>query len=511
MKKIRRALLSVFDKRGLVELAQALHETGVQLIASGGTAKVLVEAGLPVISVEEWTGSPEVLQGRVKTLHPRIHAGILARRTHAGDSEDLKRLGADTIDLVVVNFYPFRQTVAQGKSTSEIIEAIDIGGPTMARAAAKNYPDVVVLSDPSDYAEFLENFRGEAVISAELRRRFAARTFARLAAYDASIGEYFSDGAYLGISLERVQECRYGENPHQKGALYMEVGALPRGVAALKQLQGKKLSYNNLHDAHAALRLAREFENCAAIIIKHATPCGVGLALTPAQAVRRALQTDPVSAFGGIVALTKPLDQETAEILAEIFLEVILAPSLTEEALTEFAKKKSLRILTYELGELRKPSAAAELRSVWGGFLKQESDEGFPELADLKIVTKRAPSPDELEALELAWRVCKHVRSNAIVFADAVRTLGIGAGQMSRVDSVEVAIRKATKSGLTLVGSVCASDAFFPFRDGLDAAVRAGATAVIQPGGSVRDDEVIQAADEQNVAMVFTGRRHFRH
>lgn len=512
MEKIRRALLSVSDKQGLADLARVLHEAGVQLLASGGTAKTLLDSGLPVVSVEEWTGMPEALDGRIKTLHPRIHAGILARRSHPGDAEGLKRLEADYIDLVVVNFYPFRQAVADGKATSEVIEAIDVGGPTMARAAAKNYSDVVVLSDPSDYREFIDDFRsGGQVIGAGLRREFAARTFARLSAYDAAVTEYLSDGKYVGVSLERVQECRYGENPHQKGALYVEVGAPYGGIAALKQLQGKQLSYNNLQDAHGALRLAREFATCAAVIIKHATPCGVGLALTPAQAVRRALETDPVSAFGGIVALTKPLDGETAEILAGIFLEVVLAPSVSEEALTEFAKKKSLRILTYDLQELRKPAAVEDLRSVWGGVLKQESDEGFPELGDSKVVTKRAPTADEMEALELAWRVCKHVRSNGIVFADAVHTLGIGAGQMSRVDSVEVAIRKATKSGLTLVGSVCASDAFFPFRDGLDAAARAGATAVIQPGGSRRDSEVIEAADEQNVAMVFTGRRHFRH
>jgi phosphoribosylaminoimidazolecarboxamide formyltransferase/IMP cyclohydrolase len=351
--------------------------------------------------------------------------------------------------------------------------------------------------------------RGE--ISDELRQRFAARTFARLVAYDAAIAEHLSAGEQVGLSLERLQECRYGENPHQKGALFVEVGRARGGLAALRQLQGKALSYNNLQDAHAALMLAREFDSCAAVIIKHATPCGVGLALTPAQAVRRALETDPVSAFGGIVALTRALDKETAQILAEIFLEVILAPTVAQDALAEFARKKSLRILTFDMEDLRKLEGRKELRGVWGGFLRQESDEGFPEFAELKVVTKRAPTPNEMEALELAWRVCKHVRSNAIVFADSIHTLGIGAGQMSRVDSVEIAVRKATKAGLSLRGSACASDAFFPFRDGLDAAARAGATAIIQPGGSVRDAEVIEAADEQNVAMIFTGRRHFRH
>jgi phosphoribosylaminoimidazolecarboxamide formyltransferase/IMP cyclohydrolase len=510
VKTIRRALLSVSDKSGLIELARNLHSAGVELIASGGTAKALTDAGLPVVSVEKWTGSPELLGGRIKTLHPRIHAGILARRSEKSDAENLRQLGADFIDLVVVNFYPFRDAVAGGKPLGEVIEAIDVGGPTMARAAAKNFHDVVVLSSPSDYPEFLESLHASE-ISDELRQQFAARTFARLSAYDATIAEFFAGGEFVGLSLERLQECRYGENPHQKGALYVEIGKLRKGIAALKQLQGKALSYNNLQDTHAALMLAREFKNCAAVIVKHATPCGVGLALTPAQAVRRALETDSVSAFGGIVALTKALDKETAQILAEIFLEVVLAPEIGEEALAEFAKKKSLRIMTYDMDELRKAKDGTDLRSLWGGFLRQERDVGFPELANLQVVTKRAPTPVETEAMELAWRVCKHVRSNAIVFADAVHTLGIGAGQMSRIDSVEIAVRKATNAGLSLIGSVGASDAFFPFRDGLDAAARAGATAVIQPGGSVRDTEVIEAANEQNVAMVFTGRRHFRH
>ncbi|MBM3325267.1 MAG: bifunctional phosphoribosylaminoimidazolecarboxamide formyltransferase/IMP cyclohydrolase, partial [Calditrichaeota bacterium] len=307
MTKIRRALLSVSDKSGLVELARSLHSAGAELVASGGTAKALTDAGLPVVSVEKWAGAHELLGGRIKTLHPRIHAGILARREDASDSKDLRELGSDYIDLVVVNFYPFREVVASGKSLSEVIEAIDVGGPTMARAAAKNFNDVVVLSAPSDYLEFLEGFlKGE--ISDELRQRFAARTFARLVAYDAAIAEHLSNGELVGLSLERAQDCRYGENPHQKGALFVEVGKARTGLAALRQLQGKALSYNNLQDAHGALMLAREFECCAAVIIKHATPCGVGLALTPAQAVRRALETDPVSAFGGIVALTKALD-----------------------------------------------------------------------------------------------------------------------------------------------------------------------------------------------------------
>ena len=382
----------------------------------------------------------------------------------------------------------------------------------MARAAAKNFEHVVVLSDSSDYPEFLENYREhKGKVPEKVRRQFAARTFARLTAYDANITEYLEPEQHVGLAMRRVQECRYGENPHQMGALYVKVGAKRCGLSALNQLQGKQLSYNNLQDASAALQLAREFDTTAAVIVKHATPCGVGLALTPAQAVRRALETDKVSAFGGIVAMTKPLNEETAHVLGDIFLEVVLAPSVNDDALKVFKKKKSLRILTYDIEELKRSRMTHELRAVWGGYLRQESDEGFPELSKYKVVTKREPTSHEMEALELAWRVCKHVRSNAIVFSDAVHTLGIGAGQMSRVDSVELAIRKATKSGLTLMDSVCASDAFFPFRDGLDAAVRAGATAVIQPGGSVRDEEVIQAADEQNVAMVFTGRRHFKH
>jgi phosphoribosylaminoimidazolecarboxamide formyltransferase/IMP cyclohydrolase len=511
MISIRRALLSVSDKTGLLDLARVLHEHGVQLIASGGTATALQTAGLPVTFVEQWTGHPEAMEGRIKTLHPRIHGGILARRDHSGDVEDLKRLGLEPIDLVVVNFYPFRQTLASGKPHDEIVEAIDVGGPSMVRAAAKNSDYVVVLTDPAQYGEFIALLRKDGGVSEDFAHQCAAQAFAALVSYDSAVAEWLNGGSIHSLVLKEMRKLRYGENPHQQAALFANYGAPLSGLVAADQLAGKEMSYNNFLDADGALKLVSEFDEPTAVIIKHVTPCGVGVAENCAEALKLALETDRVSAFGGIVALNRELDADTAALLSDIFLEIILAPSFTLEARAALAKKKALRLMTYDWNALRYRHASAEIRQIWGGYLVQDTDFGLPELDNLKVVTKRAPTGQELAGLALAWKVCKHVRSNAIVFSDHQHTLGVGAGQMSRVDSAQLAVRKAQAANLNLTGSVCASDAFFPFRDGLDVAAEAGATAMIQPGGSVRDEEVIAAADEHDLAMVFTSRRHFRH
>ena len=511
MIQIRRALLSVSDKAGLLDLARALHEKGVQLIASGGTATALQSANLPVTFVEQWTGHPEAMEGRIKTLHPRIHGGILARRDHQGDLEDMQRLGLEPIDLVVVNFYPFRQVLASGKPHHEIIEAIDVGGPSMVRAACKNSDHVVVLTDPSQYGEFLAKFHEQGGVPEEFSNRCAAEAFATLVSYDSAIAEWMNHGRVRALVLKETRKLRYGENPHQEAALYGTYSQNLSGLVAADQLAGKEMSYNNFLDADGALRLVSEFDEPAAVIVKHVTPCGVGLAGDATEALKLALETDRVSAFGGIVALNREMDEHTAAVISDIFLEIVLAPSFTPEARAALAKKKALRLITYDWKALRFRPVGTEVRQVWGGYLMQDADHGLPELENVRVVTKRPPSAQELSALFLAWKVCKHVRSNAIVFSNHHHTLGIGAGQMSRVDSAQLAVRKADAAKLSLKGSVCASDAFFPFRDGLDVAAEAGATAMIQPGGSVRDDEVIAAADEHEMAMVFTGRRHFRH
>jgi phosphoribosylaminoimidazolecarboxamide formyltransferase/IMP cyclohydrolase len=512
MIEIRRALLSVSDKTKLLDLARTLIRRNIQLIASGGTAKAIQEAGFPVTPVEDWTGHPEAMEGRIKTLHPRIHGGLLARRDNAGDLADMQRLGLQPIDLLVVNFYPFEKTLASGKPDEDIIEAIDVGGPSMVRAAAKNGIHVVVLTDPAQYEEFaalLDEHEGK--VTEEFGKQCAARAFARLVTYDSAIASWLNKGSFQTLTLSQIRELRYGENPHQSASIYMKSGTDPAGLVAAEKLSGKQLSYNNMLDADGALKLLREFEQPAAVIVKHVTPCGVGVSDSVSEALALALETDRVSAFGGIVALNREMDRQTAEILSEMFLEIILAPSFTPQALEIFAKKKMLRLLTFDWSELQGLVASRELRAVWGGYLMQDTDLGLPELDQLQVVTKRSPTSAELDALKLAWKVCKHVRSNAIVFADSRHTLGIGAGQMSRVDSADLAVRKAVAAKLSLSGSVCASDAFFPFRDGLDIAAKAGATAMIQPGGSVRDEEVMAAANEYNMAMVFTGRRHFRH
>ncbi len=518
--KVERALLSVSDKRGLVPFAQALADAGVELLSSGGTARVLREAGVPVTEVAEVTGSPEILGGRVKTLHPRIHGGILSRRTPE-DEADLERIGARPIDLVVVNLYPFEQTVARGAEPSEILEQIDIGGPTLVRAAAKNHPHVAIVVDPEDYAAVAEAVSREQGIDPAMRRRLARKAFEHTAAYDAAIarwmqseegGEAAETPEVLAVAMRRETTLRYGENPHQTAALYLERDPAPGTIGyAVRQglLGGKPLSYNNLVDLEGAWAAVLEHEGPAAVVVKHTNPCGLATGETLAEAYERARQADPVSAFGGIVALRTPCDLATAERLVETFLECVVAPAFEPEALELLrARKKNLRLLA--AGEPpSEGSAAGRVRSISGGLLLQRADRVAPgEVAEARVVTRRAPTAEERAALDFAWRVCAHVKSNAIVLARPGVTVGIGAGQMSRVEAVRIAVAKA---GEQAAGAVMASDAFFPFADGVQAAAEAGVTAVVQPGGSKRDEEVIAAADEAGIAMVFTGRRHFLH
>ena len=534
MVRIRRALVSVSNKRGLDELARALGRHGVEILSTGGTAKALRDAGAKVIDVAEYTGAPEILDGRVKTLHPKIHGGLLGRPTDEHRAEMAKH-GIEAIDLVVVNLYPFQQTVAKaGVAFGDAIENIDIGGPSMLRSAAKNHERVTVVVDPEDYAMViaeLDAAGGSA--SAATRFRLARKAFAHTAAYDGAIANFLTalpdaapahdapatPGTFPGtltVQWSGGQTLRYGENPHQQAAFYRD--PLPPGrpsVAFSKVLQGKELSYNNLVDLEAALEAVLEFERPAAVIVKHTNPCGVAVAADCAEAFTRARACDPVSAFGGVVALNRGVDGATAEKLADLFLECIVAPSFDEAARALLDKKKNLRLLAFDgaanglagTGDLSRQSGLL-LKSLRGGLLVQTRDDGVKAARDAQVVTKRAPTPAELAALDFAWRVCKHVKSNAIVFAHDGVTVGVGAGQMSRVDSVRIAVEKAQSP---TAGCVVASDAFFPFRDGLDGLAKAGATAVIQPGGSVRDAEVIAAADEHGIAMLFTGMRHFKH
>ncbi|HEX7076487.1 MAG TPA: bifunctional phosphoribosylaminoimidazolecarboxamide formyltransferase/IMP cyclohydrolase [Hyphomicrobiaceae bacterium] len=523
---IRRALLSVSDKTGLEELARHLHESGVELISTGGTAAALKRAGLPVKDVSEHTGFPEMMDGRLKTLHPKVHGGLLAIRGRPDHDRAAEEHGIAPIDLLVVNLYPFEATVARGASPEECVENIDIGGPAMIRAAAKNHASVAVLVDPEDYPRIIETMRNlGGATSLELRKSLAAKAFARTAAYDAAISGWFARElgdtapAWRAFAGKLAQPLRYGENPHQRAAFYRGPDHRP-GVATATQHQGKELSYNNLNDTDAAFELVAEFdpaETAAVAIIKHANPCGVACAATLKEAYLAALRCDPVSAFGGIIALNRPIDAEAAEEITRIFTEVVIAPDVTPEAKALFSAKKNLRLLT--TGALPDPRApGVAFRSVAGGFLVQSRDAASVDDMELKVVTKRQPTEQELADLKFAFRVAKHVKSNTIVYAKNCATVGIGAGQMSRVDSARIAALKAEEAsraaGLAeslAKGSVVASDAFFPFADGLIAAAEAGATAVIQPGGSVRDDEVIKAADERGLAMVFTGIRHFRH
>ena len=519
--KITRALLSVSDKTGIVELGQALAAQGVELVSTGGTATALRTAGLEVRDISDLTGFPEMMDGRVKTLHPKVHGGLLSVRTNPEHQASMAEHAIVPIDLVVVNLYPFAATVAKGADRDEIIENIDIGGPSMVRSAAKNHESVAIVTDPADYALVMGG-----TTTLEQRRSFAAKAYAATAAYDAMISSWFAFADQgeafpetLNISLKRGPALRYGENPHQQAAFYAATGPAARGIGQARQLQGKELSYNNYNDADAALELVSEFRDGppTAVIVKHANPCGVASGATLAEAYAAAFACDTVSAFGGIIAVNRPLDRATAEQITGIFTEVVVAPDADEEALALFAAKKNLRLLL--TGELPDPARAGLFaKSIAGGWLVQGRDNGIITRDQLKVVTQRQPTEQELADCLFAWTVAKHVKSNAIVYAKDGSTAGVGAGQMNRLESARIAAWKAKdaadKAGWgtpRTIGSAVASDAFFPFADGLMAAVEAGATAVIQPGGSIRDDEVIAAADAAGLAMVFTGMRHFRH
>jgi phosphoribosylaminoimidazolecarboxamide formyltransferase/IMP cyclohydrolase len=524
--KIERALISVSDKSGLVDFAHALTERGIEILSTGGTAKALKDAGIVVKDVAEHTGFPEMMDGRLKTLHPVVHGGLLAVRGNAEHAAAARVHGIPPIDLLVVNLYPFEATVAKGARSEECVENIDIGGPAMIRAAAKNHASVTVVVDAEDYPVVLaEMAQHGGATTLALRQTLAAKAYARTATYDAAISSWFAETLGERAPRRRAfagrlgQELRYGENPHQRAAFYLS-GDLRPGVATAVQHQGKELSYNNLGDADAAIELVAEFDpkdSAAVAIIKHANPCGVGLGGTLSEAYARALRCDPVSASGGIIALNRTIDAATARDITGIFTEVVVAPAATEEAKAIFAAKKNLRLLT--TGRLPDPRASGlTFRSLAGGFLVQSRDNAVAEDLELKVVTKRQPTPKELADMLFAFKVAKHVKSNAIVYAKDGATVGIGAGQMSRVDSARIgawksleATKAASLSEPLAKGSVVASDAFFPFADGLLAAVEAGSTAVIQPGGSIRDPEIIEAADEAGLAMVFTGVRHFRH
>ncbi|WP_196260212.1 bifunctional phosphoribosylaminoimidazolecarboxamide formyltransferase/IMP cyclohydrolase [Pelagibacterium limicola] len=523
--KVKRALLSVSDKSGIVDFAQKLAALGVEIISTGGTRKALAEAGVAVIDISEVTGFPEIMDGRVKTLHPKVHGGLLAVRENSEHRAAMEAHEIGGIDLLAVNLYPFEATVKAGADYETTIENIDIGGPAMIRAAAKNHGDVTVLVDPADYGMVLEAIAATGEVPLQDRKRLAGKAYARTAAYDAAISNWFSktldvpDLGHRSFAGAIRETMRYGENPHQWAAFYTDGSERP-GVATARQVQGKTLSFNNINDTDAAFELVAEFDpekSAAVAIIKHANPCGVGLAATLAEAYKSALLCDPVSAFGGIVALNRPLDAEAATEIVKLFTEVIIAPGASEEAIAIVEAKKNLRLLV--TGGLPDPKASGmTVRSVAGGLLVQTRDNVNADDYDLKVVTKRAPTDKEMADLLVAAKVAKHVKSNAIIYVKDGATVGIGAGQMSRVDSARIAHRKSVDAaeaagieGALTNGSVVASDAFFPFADGLEALIAAGATAVIQPGGSMRDDEVIAAADAAGLAMVFTGTRHFRH
>jgi phosphoribosylaminoimidazolecarboxamide formyltransferase/IMP cyclohydrolase len=520
--RVARALLSVSDKTGLAAFAGGLARLGVSLLSTGGTAKALAEAGLEVVEIGDYTGFPEMLDGRVKTLHPKVHGGILARRDVPAHAAALEKHAIPTIDLVVVNLYPFREAVARpGCTLEEAIENIDIGGPAMVRSAAKNWRDVGVVVDPADYAPLLLELETEGgTLSAATRFALARKAFSHTAAYDGAISNWLTargpDGAAeafpdcFNVQAVKVQDLRYGENPHQQAAFYREDPPVAGTISSSRQLQGKELSYNNIADADAAWECVKTFAEPACVIVKHANPCGVATTGSLLEAYRRAFATDPVSAFGGIIAFNRPVDGPSLDAVAAQFLEVLIAPSYTADALAAIAQKRNVRVLEVPPGG-RGREPRLDWKRVGGGLLVQTADERNVLPSELRVVTRKAPTPEQEADLLFAWRVAKFVKSNAIVYCAHGRTLGIGAGQMSRVDSTRIAAMKAKHAGLSLAGSVVASDAFFPFRDGLDVAADNGATAVIQPGGSVRDDEVIAAADERGVAMVFTGIRHFRH
>jgi phosphoribosylaminoimidazolecarboxamide formyltransferase/IMP cyclohydrolase len=512
-RSVARALLSVSDKTGLEEFARGLSALGVEILSTGGTYRALSEAGIRVTEVSAHTGFPEMMDGRVKTLHPKIHGGILGRRDV--DGATMTEHDIEPIDLVVVNLYPFEATIERADCTDELaIENIDIGGPAMVRSAAKNHRDVLVVVDPGDYGDLLETLQRDGATTLESRRALAAKAFRHTARYDALVAGYLTAEQEfpesLTLSYRHVETMRYGENPHQQAAFYRESGARPGTVAALRQLQGKSLSYNNVADTDAALECVKVFERPACVIVKHANPCGVAEAADVQAAYERAFATDPTSAFGGIIAFNRPLDEPTLTLILERqFVEVIVAPEAAPEAVAAAAARKNVRLLV--TGPLQAGSRGLELKRVGGGLLVQTPDETCLGEEGLRVVSRRAPSASELDDLLFAWKVAWFVKSNAIVYARDGQTIGVGAGQMSRVVSARIAGFKAAEEGLEVAGSVMASDAFFPFRDGIDAAAEAGIAAVVQPGGSVRDDEVIAAADEHGMAMVFTGIRHFRH
>jgi phosphoribosylaminoimidazolecarboxamide formyltransferase/IMP cyclohydrolase len=521
---VERALISVFDKTGIVDFAKRLSALRIELLSTGGTSKLLREAGVAVRDVADFTGWPEMLGGRVKTLHPKVHGALLYRRKHADDEKQAALHGIAPIDLVVVNLYPFEATAAkQALTAEELIENIDIGGPTMLRSAAKNFESVTVVTDPADYARVADELEAARETSLAMRLELARKVFATTSRYDGLITTELerlgAAAAHLQLSpkpvlpervhiaLQKKDSLRYGENPHQAAALYVSAGSAPAGLAAAKQLQGKELSYNNYVDLEAARSLAAEFSQPAAVIVKHNTPCGTAERESLLDAYQKALATDPVSAFGGVLAFNRAIDAATAEEVAKLFVECIAAPGFDERAKAIFAAKKNLRLLELPPNGLD-PDGELQLKRILGGMLVQQPDLGEIAEDQLRTVTKRAPTPSEMQTMRFAWKVCKHVKSNAIVFAKDGATLGVGAGQMSRVDSVKIAVMKAHSP---LSGSIVASDAFFPFPDGVEEAAKAGAFAVIQPGGSVRDNEVIAAADRFGMVMVFTGIRHFLH
>ncbi|RMX05596.1 bifunctional phosphoribosylaminoimidazolecarboxamide formyltransferase/IMP cyclohydrolase PurH [Allofranklinella schreckenbergeri] len=531
------ALISVSDKTGIVEFAQSLHALGVRLLSTGGTAQLLAQAGLPVTEVAEVTGFPEMLDGRVKTLHPRIHGGLLARRDLPAHMAALKEHGIDTIDLLVVNLYPFEATVAKPDCTLEdAIENIDIGGPAMVRSAAKNWQDVAVLTDASQYAPVLAELQSAGQLSRQTRFGLSVAAFNRIAQYDAAISDWLSSidfsassagqsptrspfPAQSNGSFVKLQDLRYGENPHQQAAFYRDLHPAPGSLVTAEQLQGKELSYNNIADGDAAWECVKQWDVPACVIVKHANPCGVAVGANALEAYSKAFKTDPTSAFGGIIAFNTPVDAAAAEAVSKQFVEVLMAPDFTPEALALLQAKQNVRVLRIPLADVQRQGAtpwargqnALDFKRVGSGLLIQTADNHELTLADLKVVTQKQPTAEQLQDLLFAWKVAQFVKSNAIVFCKDGMTMGVGAGQMSRLDSARIASIKAQHAGLSLNGTAVASDAFFPFRDGLDVVIDHGATCVIQPGGSMRDQEVIDAANERGVAMVFTGVRHFRH
>jgi len=521
--KIERALISVSDKNGLVPFARGLSALGVEIISTGGTATLLRKENVPVKDVAEITGFPEMMDGRVKTLHPKIHGGILALRENSEHVAQMKAHGIGRIDLVVVNLYSFEATVGRGAPFHEIVEQIDIGGPSMVRAAAKNFAHVGVVVDPADYETILAELHASGELSDGTRFNLARKAFRHTARYDGAISNYLDSldtekkpgrfGQTLSLQFAKIQDLRYGENPHQGAAFYSDGEIRGPSLARAKQIQGKELSYNNILDADAALRVVLEFSDIATVAIKHTNPCGVAVSQKSlADSFRKAKASDPVSIFGGVIAFNRPVDEETANELREIFLEIVIAPSFTPEARAVLSSaKRLLNIRLLELDLSDKQVGGNDLRRVRGGLLVQDWDTGTLDVRNCKVVTKRQPTAEELSAMDFGWRVCRHVKSNAIVFTSRDQVLGVGAGQMSRVDSVKLAVMRAGTHGLDLRGAVVASDAFFPFPDGVEEAAKAGAKAVIQPGGSIKDSEVIAVADQYDMAMILTGMRHFRH